>query len=409
MAKLAQATSKYTVYAHFDADGTVEKPDVIGAVFGQTEGLLGQELDLRELQRTGRIGRIDVDIQTRGGKASGAIIIPSSLDASETALIAAAIETIERVGPCNAHVYTEKVEDVRIEKRKYVVERAKQILQRVYEEGGPEASEITEQIKEAVRAAEITEWNGMPAGPEVVSNDSVVLVEGRADVINLLRCGIKNAVAIGGTSISTHVGRLGREKEITVFLDGDRGGDLILKELAEMTDVDFVARAPTGKEVEELTKKEIYKGLRERVPFANSKANGTARDIRDAQEAREKERTLEAEEILDAGEPTKTHRKRKREDSEKSGVFREILEELTGTRAAYLLDDKGSPQGKVPVREMFNAMKEIDTYALVFDGEIDQKLVTFASNRGVRYIVGMRSTNRLRIPDGVSVLTLNDL
>ena len=121
MPKLAQATNKYTIYAHFECDGTVEKPDVIGAVFGQTEGLLGVDLDLRELQRTGRIGRIDVDLQIRGGKAAGTIMIPSSLDTSETALVAAAVETIERVGPANSRLNIEKIEDERTEKRKYVV------------------------------------------------------------------------------------------------------------------------------------------------------------------------------------------------------------------------------------------------------------------------------------------------
>ena len=111
MGKLAQATSKYTIVANFKADGIVEKPDVIGAVFGQTEGLLGPDMELRELQRTGRIGRIDVVIRSVNGKAEGTIYIPSSLDSSETALIAATMETIERIGPCNAKVIIEKIED----------------------------------------------------------------------------------------------------------------------------------------------------------------------------------------------------------------------------------------------------------------------------------------------------------
>src|SRR3989338_3712031 len=183
MGKLAQVTSKYTIYASFEADGTVEKPDVIGAVFGQTEGLLGSELDLRELQQTGRIGRVDVDIQNRNGKASGTIIIPSSLDASETAIIAAAIETIERIGPCNARVGFDKVEDTRVEKRKYVIDRAKEIMSRISEDV-PETAEITEEIKESVRVASVVNYNGMPAGPQVATADAIVICEGRADVVN---------------------------------------------------------------------------------------------------------------------------------------------------------------------------------------------------------------------------------
>src|SRR3989344_5762995 len=238
MGKLAQVSSKYTIYASFEADGTVEKPDVIGAVFGQTEGLLGSELDLRELQQTGRIGRVDVDIQNRNGKASGTIIIPSSLDASETAIIAAAKEIMSRIS-----------EDV------------------------PETAEITEEIKESVRVASVVNYNGMPAGPQVATADAIVICEGRADVVNLLRCGMKNVVAIEGTSVPPQLARLAREKETTAFLDGDRGGDLILKELMAVADIDFVARAPTGQEVEELTKKEIFKALRERIPSDKAMAD----------------------------------------------------------------------------------------------------------------------------------------
>jgi len=276
MPKLAQATNKYTIYAHFECDGTVEKPDVIGAVFGQTEGLLGVDLDLRELQRTGRIGRIDVDLQIRGGKAAGTIMIPSSLDTSETALVAAAVETIERVGPANSRLNIEKIEDERTEKRKYVVERAKQLLQKM-EETVPEATEVLEQIKEAVRVAEVVNWHGLPAGPEAATGEALIIVEGRADVVNLLRNGIKNCVAIEGTSVPPFIGQISGEKETTVFLDGDRGGDLILKELAAVADIDFVARAPTGKEVEELTKKELFKALRERVPAVEAKPTAAAR------------------------------------------------------------------------------------------------------------------------------------
>jgi DNA primase len=417
MGKLAQATSKYTIVANFEADGTVEKPDVIGAVFGQTEGLLGPDMDLRELQRTGRIGRIDVEMKVRGGKASGTIGIPSSMDASETALIAAAVETIERVGPCNARLAIEKIEDVRSEKRKYVIERAKQLLAKIFEEGAPEASEITEQIKEAVRKGEITDYHGFPAGPEAVNSDSLVIVEGRADVINLLRCGIKNTVAIEGTSVPPVIAELSKKKETTAFLDGDRGGDLILKELAAVGDIDFVARAPTGKEVEELTKKEVFKALRERVPVAESKVEGTAREIREAQETREergRERDMEVEE-MDHGEgPAREERpskegKKRGGDNEKAAQFRTLLNELTGTRAAYLLDEAGNPQGKVPVREMFNALKELSADAVVFDGEVDQKLVNFAASRGLHWLVGMKASPRIRVPENMYVVVLADL
>ena len=67
MAKLAQNFAKYLIHARLQAKGIVEKPDVIGAIFGQTEGLLGADMDLRELQRTGRVGRIEVDVKNNKG------------------------------------------------------------------------------------------------------------------------------------------------------------------------------------------------------------------------------------------------------------------------------------------------------------------------------------------------------
>jgi len=388
MSKLAQATSKYTIYAKFEADGTVEKPDVIGAVFGQTEGLLGPDMELRELQKTGRIGRIDVEIKNINGKASGIISVPSSLDSSETALIAACIETIERVGPCNAKIYIDKIEDVRIAKRNYVISRAKDLLGRMFEEGFSDPQQIAEQIKEAVRVAEIGDYKGLPAGPNLDTYDSVIIVEGRADVLVLLRNGIKNVIAIEGTSVPKPIVDISKQKTATAFLDGDRGGDLILKELLSVAEIDFVARAPRGKEVEELGKKEIFQCLRAKEPTEQTKP------------AAVKEEQVAIEKV------TPTY---------KSGIefdklqrFREVLEDLTGTRAACFLDGSLEILGRVPIKEMFSAMRELDAEVIVLDGDVDQKLINQCASNGVKYVIGMK-VGRIRTPEGMVVLTIQDL
>jgi len=386
MGKLAQATSKYTIYAKFDADGSVEKPDVIGAVFGQTEGLLGPDMELRELQKTGRIGRIDVEMKNINGKTSGVISIPSSLDSSETALIAATIETIERVGPCNAKIYIERIEDVRITKRNYVINRAKELLGKIFEEGVTDSQQIAEQIKESVRVAEISEYKGLPAGPDLDSYDSVVVVEGRADVLTLLRNGIKNVIAIEGTSVPKAIADLSKQKTVTAFLDGDRGGDLILKELLSVAELDFVARAPRGKEVEELGKKEIFQCLRAKEPTGQTKPE-----------------IIKEEQVA---QPTPTY---------KTGIefnklerFREILEDLTGTRAACFLDGSLEILGRVPIKEMFSAMRELDAEVILLDGDIDPKLVNQCASNGIKYVIGMK-VGRIRTPEGLFVLTIQDL
>jgi DNA primase len=389
MGKLAQSTSKYIIYAKFDAEGTVEKPDVIGAVFGQTEGLLGPDMELRELQKTGRIGRIDVELKTVDGKTSGLIIIPSSLDSSETALIAASVETIERVGPCNAKLSIEKIEDVRTSKRQYVIERGKELLTKMFDEGAPDTEVITEQIKEAIRGGEIETFQGLTAGRGIDTYDSIIVVEGRADVVNLLRNGIKNVIAIEGTSVPEAIVELSKEKSVTAFLDGDRGGDLILKELQAVCDIDFVARAPTGLEVEELTKKQVYKSLREKVSAENIKS----KPKKSPKHAKKMERKSKYVPKI---------------PEDKVPVFKSVLNDLVGTRAACFLDSNMNMLGRVPVKEMFSAMKGLNAEALIFDGDIDQKLINQCSNRGIKYIVGMK-TGRIKHTEGVTIITIEDL
>ncbi|MEM2896496.1 MAG: DNA primase DnaG, partial [Candidatus Bathyarchaeia archaeon] len=254
-------------------EGVVEKPDVIGAIFGQTEGLFGPELDLRELQKSGRVGRIEIDLESKKDKTVGRIVIPSSLDKVSTAIIAAAIESVDRIGPCEAKITLEKIEDIREEKRKAIMDKAKEILRKWVIEATPSTEEILKEVSEAVRIAEVISYGTeqLPAGPGVLDSSSVIIVEGRADVINLLKCGIRNAIGIEGTKIPEAIIKLSKDKETIAFLDGDRGGDLILKELFQVADIDYVARAPPGKEVEELTPKEIMKVLREKIPFLLNK------------------------------------------------------------------------------------------------------------------------------------------
>ena len=280
MGKTYIDTVKYLVYATVDIGGLVEKPDVVGAIFGQTEGLLGDDLDLRELQKNGRIGRIEVDLSPKGGRAIGKIRLPSSLDMVETCILASALETVDRVGPCDAKIAIEKIEDTRNLKRKVLVDRAKYLLKNMLTNEIPESREISEQVRAEVKVAEISEYGPekLPCGPGIERADSVVVVEGRADVINLLKNDIVNVVGVGGANVGQSVAKLCREKEVTVFLDGDRGGDIILNELARISDIDFVARAPAGKEVEELTRKELIKCLRSKVPFEQGGGSGEGRE-----------------------------------------------------------------------------------------------------------------------------------
>ena len=261
-------TTKYLIKARLTADGIVEKPDVVGAIFGQTEGLLGEELDLRDLQKSGRIGRIEVDVTSKSGKSDGLVYISSSLDQVETAILASALETIDRVGPCKAGIKVLGIEDVRISKREKVIDRAKELLNDLIKQSKGTSVDITENVRQSIQVEEITTFgpDKCPAGPNVKDSEAIIIVEGRSDVLNLLRSGIKNAIAVEGTNIPKTVQDLSKEKVTTAFTDGDRGGELILRELFQTADIDFVARAPRAHEVEELTTKQIIKCLRNKVP-----------------------------------------------------------------------------------------------------------------------------------------------
>ncbi|PBO81145.1 MAG: hypothetical protein COC13_03990, partial [Methanobacteriota archaeon] len=259
-------SSKYLIRASIRANGVVNKSDVVGAIFGQTEGLLGDELDLRDLQKSGRMGRIEVEITSDKGKSVGEIVISSSMDQVETSVFAAALETVERVGPCKATVKITTLEDSRTSKREIIIDRARSLLINLIKDSRGAGSTITDTVRQVLQTEEIVRFKGkLPAGPNVDTSDAVIIVEGRGDVLNLLRHGIKNAIAVEGTDIPKEVIALSTERTVTAFVDGDRGGEMIIQELLQVAELDFISRAPDNTEVEHLTHKQIMKSLRDKV------------------------------------------------------------------------------------------------------------------------------------------------
>ncbi len=376
MAKAPADTIKYNIYADILIDGVVEKPDVVGALFGQSEGLLGEELELRDLQKTGRIGRIEVDIKTKNGKSTGIIVVPSSLDMIETSIIAATIETVDRVGPCNAHINVTNVVDARTSKRTILANRAKEILKKLMRDEIPETMELVEEVKKSVQLGEITIYKGLAAGPSIESSDSIIIVEGRADVLNLLKCGIKNAIAVGGTNIPKAISEISKTKTCISFVDGDRGGDIILKELMQVADIDFIAKAPQGKEVEELGKKEVIMALRKKMP----------------------------------ADQAKNHQGRTPDTGKESTnpVDTEILKELAsvkGKLSAKLFDIEGKLITDVEIKDLINTLAKVRPDAVVLDGIITQRLVDAANTAGVNTLVGINKAADIKNTYKVTILT----
>ena len=371
-------------------EGVVEKPDVIGALFGQTEGLFGPELDLRELQKSGRIGRIEIGLESKQDKTTGIINIPTSLDRVSTAIIAASIESIDRVGPCKASVILNKIEDIRDARRRLIIDRAKDVLRKWTVETMPGTDEIFREVSEMLRLARVEKFGpeGLTAGPEINSAKEILVVEGRADVINLLRAGIQNTIAVEGAKIPQSIIKLCKEREVTAFLDGDRGGDLILKELQQVTTIKYVARAPRGKEVEDLTFKEIEKALKNKVPLEQVAMNNKIplEKVKVVVKRKERQKKLVPKQIVDAAK------------------------ELGGTLEAVLLDKDMKQVDRMPVRELAEKLqqtKDIDT--VVFDGVITQRLVDIAAERNVSYLVAARVSTAMKQPLKVKLMTFEEI
>ena len=383
-------TTKYLIHAQINANGIVEKPDVVGAVFGQTEGLLSNDLDLRELQRTGRIGRIQVNIHSNSGRAKGEIVIPSSLDRVETAILAASLETINRVGPCEAEIQTLKVEDVRAVKREQVVNRAKEIYKNMVESVGPASMKMIEEVREAMRIHEISEYGDdrLPAGPSIHTSDAIIVVEGRSDVLNLLKYGIKNTVAVEGVSVPQAIGDLSKKRTTTAFVDGDRGGELILKELLQIGDVDYITRAPKGKEVEDLEKDEVLVALRDKVPTAQFLAshNILSENNNNHQHKKHDKHTHHKKQKYNK-EP-----KVEIEDDEVS-LMKDMLKEFEGTGCGAILDEALNITKEVSIEDIYEEIKNIEGSAdtVIFDGIISQRLVDVSSQKGIKKLVAFRS------------------
>jgi DNA primase len=363
-------TIKYVIHARFEIDGVVEKPDVIGAVFGQTEGLFGPELDLRELQKTGRIGRIEIDLHSKNDRTTGTITIPTSLDRVSTALIAASVESINRVGPCSAKVLLDKIEDIREARRKVIIDRAKEILHKWNIESMPSVDEVYKEISETMKVGKVEKYGPeeLPAGPTFESSKEIIIVEGRADIINLMRCGISNTVALEGAKVPESMKRLTREREATALLDGDRGGDLILKELLQVTNIKYVGRAPRGKEIEECNCKEISEALENKVSVAE-----LYKPKEQAPKRVERPKLEFPEQIV------------------------QTAKSLVGSLEAVLLNEKLEQVEKLPVSQLAEKLQNVTgTDTIIFDGIITQRIVDIASEKNIKRIIASRVSEAVK-------------
>ena len=455
-------TAKYLINARISADGVVERNDVVGAVFGQTEGLLGDDLDLRDLQESSKVGRIDVGIDSEGGQSFGHLTIATSLDKVETAILAAGLETIDRVGPCRADLEVTGIEDVRAAKRREVVDRAKELLVEAFQGSMMSSAELVEEVRRSIRVEDMVEYEGLPAGPNVGDSDAVIVVEGRSDVAQLLGYGIKNAVAVEGTNVPDAAAELTRGRTVTAFLDGDRGGDLILKELVQVGDVDHVAFAPEGQSVEDLSRHEVMAALRDKVPYETiadreagahevAATDGSSRPAPDAGDgaagpdtpatpspevddgpsvaadpaaidgappAEPADAAAEPEPDVDpdaepAADPPDedTADEDATEGETAPETLRGHVRATVDSGEARLLDGEMCVLTTAMADEAFASVEDADPVptALVLDGELTQRLLDVCAQRGVEQVVATSLGDLVKRPTGVRIRTAADL
>ena len=459
-----QDSAKYLIHANIRASGVVERSDVVGAIFGQTEGLLGSELDLRDLQESSKVGRIDVDIDSEGGRSFGTVTVASGLDRVETAVLAAALETMERVGPCRAELRVTEIEDARAAKRRELVDRAVDLLAE-FDDRQLTSEQLLAEVRQRAEVGDVTDYEGLPAGPRVADSDAVIVVEGRADVRQLLGYGIKNAVAVEGTNVPDAVAALTSERTVTAFLDGDRGGDLILRELAQVGELDYVAVAPEGQSVEDLPREAVLDALREKRPYEEfrretlaeeptppvdadggsavrtpaeadassgsrpepttetetedgaeagvasreegSEADAEAEDAAQAEAAAEGAAD-ESPESNDSAEAEATAPDDEPVDTEPETLPGHVEAVIGGgTGRVRLLDADFAVVGEADAEDAFDAVAEADPApaAVVIDGPLSQRVLDVAAQRGVGQVVAADTEHFVKQPTGVRVRT----
>jgi len=431
------STVKYLIRISYSIKGIVSVMDIIGALFGQTEGLLN-DLELRELQKSGRIGRIQVQNTSDKGVSAGVILIPSSLDRVETAILAATIESVDRVGPCIAQMKLEEIQDIREDKRKQIMDRAQALLQK-WEQDTPESGELGESILEKMRVGELIEYGEekLPAGQDIETSQQIIIVEGVADVKALMRAGFRNAIATQGTHVPQSLIELSKKKSCIAFVDGDRGGQMILDELMQVTEIDFVAMAPKGLMVEELTRKEIIKHLQNKKTLQEYKAEKEQEGKEKQSPAQnpqpqnqfqnnrsfEKRRTVKKstgfrnkqdsrKKITPSNNFNRNQKgRRPRYDQDKPNEYPqrpvepvdpklvEHMKSIIASNEALGLNEQNDQAFRVGNTQIFTTLDSSEnTKKLIFDGVVTQRLIEKAAEKNITEIFAINLAKNLQVP-----------
>ena len=271
--------------------GRAEKHDVLGALYGYTKEISNDNpdmpVDLSLLQNEEKIDRIAVNLNKEEGdehlKGSIQIPIHSNMDEENLSYLAAALELLDQVGPTKAEINISSIDDVREERKSNIEARAASIKKR-FNMGAKRSSNETmtteeeknknsksgrkergrkQPMKAVIKLSPDSSKESIFGGNRFKASSEVYIVEGRADIRNLSKFNLSNTIAVNGTNVSSILKYLERKDRLIIFLDGDRGGDLLCLELIERVGHKIVGviRAPERKEVENLSEDEVKQCL----------------------------------------------------------------------------------------------------------------------------------------------------
>ena len=402
---------KYHVKLKFEVDGIVEKADIIGAIFGQTEGLLGPEMNLNELQKVSKVGRIEVNVDTKSNTTKGDALLPMSTDISTAALISAAIESIDKVGPFQGKFLLVGIDDIRAIKKKVIVDRAKKIIQEWATKTISEGEEMLRDVYDASKPGKLTSFGKaqLACGTGVFESPYIILVEGRADVINLLRAGFDNSIAIEGAKIDETITNLTSGKKVIAFLDGDRAADLILKELQGLVKIDKVLRAPTGKEVEECTPLEISEILKDVAETRSEQPEAPVQQQKSTRKPKIYGNNNSTSVYQEVSHSNANNGEIVKDDPQITSAVKEVYPQINETLEAMILDNSMQVLLKVPVSEIIKRLDSLEgARFLVMDGIITQRLIDAAYRAGIEYVVGHRMAELKKSPE-ITVKTFDQI
>jgi len=291
------------------------------------------------------------------------------------------METIERIGPCDSQIEVEKIEDVRGSKREYIIDRAKKLMQNIH--GSTNSREISNEIKDSAKMDAVKEYgeSKLPCGD--LFDKEVIVVEGRADVLNLLRNGVKNVIAMNGTKMPGEIKQLGKEKDLILFIDGDRGGKLIAQNVVDNAEIKYIAVAPEGKEVEELTGKEILMNLRKRVSPKEFFYKDSYKDRR----AEKTGKSESEDKSLELSEEDK-------------GKLKALSDENQGSKEAILLDSSLNEIKRVSLRSLNSYLNKSGKKPaiMLIDGIVTSPIIRAAEDAETKVIVAKNfATNDTKV------------